>query len=708
VERRLINAFEHVPRNVRGHFLLNFYAAIHRLINHIRRLSEVGGEDLETTFEHYPFLAGYFSEMQRYMPEESLSETALQQWAAEIHAWEKACSHHLPLRALTESAGIGFYSRIAWMIVGLVEEDSRFGTIFSRLQEPLAYRRPCLELVGQMMLDDSLMGHADSWSICQPLFSSGLVDVAQRDAPRSEWMLRVPSILWDAVRGEVEAHPAPWCQHHPFETFLPTKALIAPEEFLSRLEQVPSLVMGGKAGAIVLRGTPGSERLQMLGAVARALDRGVIEVKGPVLPAERNWELLGPLCSMTCSMPVFTYDLGPGETVELAPLAGYNGPIGVLMDFEGGVRGKAVEKAVTLTIPAPRGEHRRRYWQEALAGHASLDLAAISERFHIPGGYIRQAAAMAIAHASLDQHEMITLNDIREACRALNRQLLDTLAVRLEVEGSWDHLVVSEATAAKLQELERRCHHREGLLAHLGSGFGASSNRGVRALFTGVSGTGKTLAAKILAAELGMDLYRVDLASVVNKYIGETEKNLHRVLSRAEELDVILLLDEGDALLGSRTEVKSANDRYANLETDYLLQRLEHYQGIVVVTTNAAQNIDTAFQRRMDVVINFLPPRPQERWHVWMLHLPHDHAVDPVYLEEVAMRCVLTGGQIRNAALHATLLALDDGAIVTHWHLDEAIRSEYRKAGALCPLNGNGRVEAEHGGMKAFLDLLSY
>ena len=124
------------------------------------------------------------------------------------------------------------------------------------------------------------------------------------------------------------------------------------------------------------------------------------------------------------------------------------------------------------------------------------------------------------------------------------------------------------------------------------------------------------MAAEILAVELEMNIYHVDLAAVVNKYIGETEKNLHRVLSRAEKLDVILLLDEGDALLGQRTEVKSANDRYANLETDYLLQRLENYQGIVVVTTNAWEHIDNAFQRRTDVVVHFIPPQAQERWHI--------------------------------------------------------------------------------------------
>jgi len=238
----------------------------------------------------------------------------------------------------------------------------------------------------------------------------------------------------------------------------------------------------------------------------------------------------------------------------------------------------------------------------------------------------------------------------------------------------------------------------------LGPGFGSSSNRGVRALFSGPSGTGKTLATKILAAVIGMDLYRVDLGAVVNKYIGETEKNLHRVLSRAEELDVILLLDEGDSVLGNRTEVKSANDRYANLETNYLLQRLEHYQGIIIVTTNAGQYIDNAFQRRMDIVVNFVPPQSDERRHIWRLHLPAHHAVEDGDLAEIATRCALTGGQIRNAALHATLLAADAGdQRVRRWQLDEAIQSEYRKAGALSPLGDNGRGREPHGGIDSFL-----
>ena len=216
---------------------------------------------------------------------------------------------------------------------------------------------------------------------------------------------------------------------------------------------------------------------------------------------------------------------------------------------------------------------------------------------------------------------------------------------------------------------------------------GAVPTVGVRALFTGPSGTGKTLAARLLAAGLQKDLYQLDLSTVVNKYIGETEKNLNRVLNAAEELDVILLLDEGDALLGQRTDVQNANDRYANLETNFLLQRFESYEGILLVTTNARSGrIDSAFERRMDVTVEFHAPDAAERWALWDLHLPKARQVSEDFLAEVASRCEFTGGQIRNATLHASLLALDNGGVVENIIFESAVRREYAKQGAVCPL----------------------
>jgi hypothetical protein len=410
---------------------------------------------------------------------------------------------------------------------------------------------------------------------------------------------------------------------------------------------------------------------------------------------------------MARAMPLITYDLGPGETTEVPALAGYRGPLAVLMGLDGGLLGSAFEQAISISVPLPHSRDRQRLWRAALADWSVEHLEAISDRFHIPGDYIRQAGQLAIGYATLGRHQSITDHDIRTACRALNRQLLDSLAARLDVAGTWNQLVVSAPTMDKLRDLERRCWHRERLLEHLGVAFRDSANQGVRALFTGSSGTGKTLAAKILAAELGMDLYRVDLGAVVNKYIGETEKNLHQVLSRAESLDVILLLDEGDSLLSNRTEVKSSNDRYANLETNYLLQRLEHYQGIILVTTNAGQYIDSAFQRRMDVVVHFVAPQFEERWQIWQLHLPANHAIEPAYLHDIALRCALSGGQIRNAAMQAALLALDSGAqTVYRKHLDQAIQNEYRKAGATSPLMSFGETIEQPMDVAAFMQAL--
>jgi SpoVK/Ycf46/Vps4 family AAA+-type ATPase len=176
------------------------------------------------------------------------------------------------------------------------------------------------------------------------------------------------------------------------------------------------------------------------------------------------------------------------------------------------------------------------------------------------------------------------------------------------------------------------------------------------------------------------------------------------VLSRAESLDVLLLLDVGDALLGPRTDVKSANDRYANLETNYLLQRLEHYEGIVVTTTNLGDNIDKAFQRRMDVVVPFLPPQAEERLQILGLHLPDDHGVSHDLLERIALRCNLTGSQIRNAVLHATLIALEEGLELGDRQLDAGIHSEYRKAGGLCPLDGANGHSLQENSIDAFLE----
>lgn len=706
------SAFDHLPRTARSHFLLLMYAAVYRLLYTVHLLDS-GAQDGISVHEEFPFLGGYFDEMLRFMPADITWEAGWQWWRDELARWE-GDEHDLPLLRLpavpgdaAESGRLGLDNRLALILIGLVEEDSRFGTVFARLQQPLIGRRPTAELVGQVIRGGAENG-LDGQRVCTGLLALGLAEAVNPEAARAEWALRAPAEVWDAIRGDPPGQRAGWTCQEP-DQFPSIGQLLLPDQFVQRLAQAPGVLLSGKANTLVVRGTAGADRVRLLGAVARALGMALIAVDGADL-AEHSLRSLGPVCTMIGAMPVISYDLGPGETARLPELTGYDGPLGVILGMEGGLQGKRAEAALSLSMPSLKAEQRLRCWQDAL-GQSPPDLPIIAERFRLPDGHIRRAAATATAYAALDGRTEVTLADAQEACRALNRQLLDTLATHLDGDGfSWEMLVVSDGVVDRLGELERRCRYRERLPERLGPAFGATGNLGVRALLTGPSGTGKTLAARILAAELGMDLYRVDLAAVVNKYIGETEKNLHRVLSTAEDLDVVLLLDEGDALLGTRTEVRSSNDRYANLETNYLLQRLENYQGIVLITTNAGENIDSAFQRRMDVVVNFVTPQAEERWHIWQLHLPEAHTVDQAALERVAVRCAMTGGQIRNAAQLATLLAMDSqSGVVSEKHIEQAVHSEYRKAGATSPLQArqNGHRAGRRNGMAAMVDVLS-
>ena len=210
--------------------------------------------------------------------------------------------------------------------------------------------------------------------------------------------------------------------------------------------------------------------------------------------------------------------------------------------------------------------------------------------------------------------------DIPAAVRRLAAGAIDTTAERIRPTRSWEDLVLDDDRADQVREVARRCRHRETVFEKWG--FSPDPSVGVVALFAGPSGTGKTLAAEVVAADLGIDLYKVDLANLVSKYIGETEKNLSRVFDAAEAADVALFFDEADALMGKRSAVSDAHDRYANIEVAYLLQRLERYEGLAVLATNLANNIDPAFVRRFHVVVEFPMPGPPERRRIWERCLP--------------------------------------------------------------------------------------
>lgn len=700
--------FPAVPHDARAHLGLVFYEAVLSLVAYAAARAAAGGRDPAAPLAEHPFLDGYLDELGPHLQPGGPLEGVVQAMAAGRAAWEAEAPEDawLPLRALRPELGMEDEHVLALVLVGLVEEDARFGDVFEAAQAPGGGRRPAVALVHDVVRTARSGLAGDGWTLCRPLIDAGLAEVANPDAPRSAWQLRVPAPLWTALRGETPAEPLPGVRHHPAESFAPLEEMVLDGEVRARLTELAALLTARQTRAVVVRGLPGSERLEALGAVMRLLGRGVLEARGDAASAEAG-RSLGALATLARAVPVCVPELGPGETFELPDWRGYAGPLGVVAGHDGGVGGAAAEHALAIHLPPDPPALRLCHWRRALPRAAEGEHERYARTLTLGGRYIRRTAELARGYAALARRAEVEGEDVRAAARAINRQQLDTLAQRLGDGGGWDQLVLHGSTLDELGHLERRCRHRERLLESLADGFPGGLNRGVRALFQGPSGTGKTLAARVLASSLGLDVYRVDLASIVNKYIGETEKNLSRVLGRAEDLDVVLLLDEGDSLMGKRTEVKSANDRWANLETNYLLQRLDTYSGILVVTTNAPGSIDSAFQRRMDVVVSFHLPDVDERLHLWSLHLRPDHEVPWEAVEDAALRYELAGGQIRNAALHAGLLALGrpDGR-VREADLHAAIEAEYRKAGGSMPRR-RGVVADREGAMAAFLGAIS-
>ena len=662
------------------HFKLYFYAAVLQVLN---RLVHVLGSP-EAVFEAFPFLEGYHAELAARGLGDRTGLAAGEWWRQAVRGWEADGGQHLPIRALRDTLCLDHAGLLLLMLAGLVEEDPRFGLVFDVLQGHTGQLRPSLGLVQTWPELANEPGEVRaSFRRCQ---ATGLLQVANGDGPRAEWALQVPIMLWDAMRGEAHASPATWARYRPPEALPTLDELVLAPAARRQLAPLPAFLESGEARVLVVRGPSHNGRRTALTAIARSLNRGVLELTGVRDPMDERWRLVGPLATLLHALPIVVFDLAPAETAEVPRLPGLDGPLGVVLGRQGGLSGAAAERAITLWLDVPDAACRRVHWQGSLGPTPVRDLDPIASRFRLTAGNLRRVAHLAQPYARLAGRTEVMLDDVRQASRTLNRQALDTLAAYVPTSGDWSQLAVEPDTRYELRSLESRCRQREQLAAVMDRRLGAYSNVGVRALFSGPSGSGKTLAARLLAASLQMDLYRLDLSTVVNKYIGETEKNLSQVLARAEELDVILLLDEGDALLTQRTSVQTANDRYANLETNYLLQRLETFEGILIVTSNASHRIDEAFQRRMDVVIHFRPPDVAERWAIWQLHLPASHAVHPALLAEVARRCGLGGGQIRNAVLHASLLGLEDGGRLTSEHLQAAIEREYRKMGGVCPL----------------------
>jgi AAA+ superfamily predicted ATPase len=369
----------------------------------------------------------------------------------------------------------------------------------------------------------------------------------------------------------------------------------------------------------------------------------------------------------------------------------------------------------SVSFGLPDFASRRVEWQRSLQGKSvSADqrtLEALGDRFRFTPAQIAGAVSAACCHAQWrarseparattssklsvlsEGAEPITaghsgfaaptVEDLFAAARAQSGHDLAALAHKIEPKYAWGDIILPEDSLAQLREICQRIAHRHRVLGEWGFERKLSLGKGVNALFAGPSGTGKTMAAEIIANKLGLDLYRIDLAGVVSKYIGETEKNLDRVFSTAENANAILFFDEADALFGKRSEVRDSHDRYANIEISYLLQKMEEYDGIAILATNLRQNLDDAFMRRLAFTVHFPFPDEASRRRIWTGIWPAETPLDQdIDLDFLARRFKLSGGNIKNIALASAFLAAEDEKPVAMAHLFQATRREHQKMG---------------------------
>ncbi len=347
--------------------------------------------------------------------------------------------------------------------------------------------------------------------------------------------------------------------------------------------------------------------------------------------------------------------------------------------------------SIHIGFPSPDFVTRKQLWERQWTGESHLDRSAdlveIASKFHLNGDQIARAAAVAssLALSREPRNGLITAQDLYAACRQQSGQTLGALSQKIYARYGWEDIILPRDQLEQLQEICNYVKHYHTVYGEWGFGQKLSRGKGLNVLFAGPSGTGKTMSAEIIANELGLDLYRIDLSTVVSKYIGETEKNLQRIFNEGQASNAILFFDEADALFGKRSEVRDSHDRYANIEVAYLLQRMEEYEGIVILATNLRKNMDEAFARRMHFTIEFPIPEEADRLRIWKRIFPGEAPLArDIDLAFLAHQFKITGGNIKNIALGAAFLAAENGGTINMEKIIRAIKREYQKMGKLC------------------------
>ncbi|MEW5868194.1 MAG: ATP-binding protein [Chloroflexota bacterium] len=636
-------------------------------------------------------------------PEPDLSPIELRRWLDRRERASLRAGVDLPLVRVAERFGLDGFERSVLLLALAVEIDSRYESLFAYVQNDVTKKRPTVDLALRLLcatVDESLR-RRQVFSPAAPLLAGGLLslydDPQDRQPPLLARLLKADECITTYLLGApcLDSRLLPFCQQRTPESSSETETEITVVVRQS-LERGCVLVLHGPQDAGKLAGAEAA-----CGAVQRPLlvvdleaaleasldvDALVVLLRKEALLSDAaiyldRFEALldGPRDSSRRALALVRRLARPGQLLFVGSRSSWQ-PGGWLEETP----------LLTFTCSLPDFPVRLQAWQAALEAEAGpghgLDPTEIASKFVLGPAAIWAAAREASSRARTCSPGTgaLSLADLYTAVRAQSASGLSRLAQKVELVYGWDDIVLPPRPLRQLQEVCASVAYRHVVYSQWGFERKLASSKGLNVLFSGPSGTGKTMAAQVLARELGLDLYKIDLSSVVSKYIGETEKNLNRIFQEAQASNAMLFFDEADALFGKRSEVKDAHDRYANVEVAYLLQKMEEYEGIAILATNLGQNMDEAFTRRMHHAVDFPFPEPAYRQRIWRSLFPPEAPLGPdVDFPFLARQFELSGGNIRNVALAAAFLAAQENTSIGMPHLVRAAAREYVKMGRL-------------------------
>ncbi len=608
--------------------------------------------------------------------------------------------HTLRLEQLASAFDLDQFDLDALLICLAPTLDLRYEPLYGYLQDDVTRKRPSVNLILDLFCEPGLdrLQMLTRFAADAPLIKHELLERTTERGSIKPSLLSQTLVVDEAVVSWLLGKYQPHADLRPF-AILEAPQVSGKDELLAAQAlfedadtERPIIAMygpdqAGQMAAARLRAARMDRPLLTIDlAAARKAELPLLRI---IRLALRDARLTGAALQLTGWDECFDRQAGDAPPADmLQALCEHPGPI--VMSSCAAWQFKGIDRARPLRwieFPVPSYAQRLELWKHFVCDTSpdgrveELDVTGVAGQFRLTSGQIRDAVSTA-RDSAVQRGAPLQVSDLFAAARAHSNPRLASLAHKIEPHFRWEDIVLPVDRVRQLLEICNHVKYRAVVYDEWGFDRKLALGKGLNVLFAGSSGTGKTMAAEIMAHELGLDLYKIDLSTVVSKYIGETEKNLSRIFAEAETSNAILFFDEADALFGKRSEVRDAHDRYANIEISYLLQRMEEHQGIVILATNLRKNMDDAFVRRMHFTVEFPFPSEADRrriWEkIWPAETPRSPALD---LDFAARRFELAGGNIRNIAVAAAFLAASDGRVVDMKHLIHATKREYQKIG---------------------------